>query len=263
MRKGILLAILAIAAMQPLTAQRYNGANSGWWVDIQAVQNFGINKWSDTDYVNDGFPRTSLTELRGVFNAYLISPSLGAFVDMGLGVMPAPPMKSFDARRLPKPDSAHDYYVRRVSESGESRANAHFRISAGLFGEVYATQRIAVMPYIGVGGITMTRRTFNVGYKEDGSNMEYDTKYIWGRKSGGEFDGNGEMLGYFTARVNLRYELDPRTNLLIGLEYTHLWDSTHFYEQHTSVFNKNVQRKSTIKCNKMNMLGISVGVSFR
>ncbi len=257
----ILMAV--IAAMQPSAAQNYMGANGGWWIDAQVVQSVGMNKWSSADYANAGFPRTSLTEGRFTFNAYLISPSLGAFVDMGLGVMPAPPMKTFDASRLPMPESGKNYFTRGLSESGEHRANAHFRISAGLFGEVYATQRIAVMPYMGVGGMTMTRRTFDVRLKEDGSNMEYDAKYTWGRSRGDEFGGNGEMVGYFTGRLNFRYELDPRTNLLVGLEYTHFWDSMHFYTDFDNAFNGNLISRSTVKCKKMNMFGLSVGVSFR
>lgn len=255
--------IVVLAVVQPSAAQKYLGANGGWWADVQVLQNFGINNWSEVDYVNAGFPRTSLTELRAVLNYYLISPSVGAFVDMGLGIMPAPRMKSFDAGLMPMPYADKEYFVRRTSHSGVKRSSAHFRMSAGFFGEIYPVQRIAVMPYAGVGLMTVTRRTFDVRLKENGSNMEYDTKYIWGRSKGDEFSGNGEMLYYFTGRLNFRYELDPRTNLLIGLEYTHSWNSTYFYADHRNAYNGNLVRSSKVKCKKMNMLGVSVGVSFR
>ncbi len=263
MRKIILSAIVVLAAMQSLSAQKYAGANGGWWADIQVSQNFGINKWSGSDYANDGFPRTSLTELRAVLNYYLITPSVGAFFDMGLGVMPAPRMRSFDAGLLPMPDRGKDYFIRHQAESGVSRSSAHFRMSVGFFGEFYPMQRIAVMPYAGVGMMTMTRRTFDVRLKENGSNMEYDAHYVWGRSKGDEYGGNGEVLGYFTGRLNFRYELNPRTNLLLGLEYTHSWNSTHFYADYRNAYNGNLQRSFSAKCNKMNMLGVSVGVSFR
>jgi hypothetical protein len=264
MKKIVIFLVAAVAAVQSLSAQRYLGANSGWWVDAQAVESFGINPWSDLGYVNDGFPKASLTEARFVFNFYLISPSLGVFTDMGLGVMPAPPMRKFGDAPLPLPETGHNYFVRGIAEDGESRSSAHFRIAAGLFGDVQVSQRLAVLPYVGVGGMTMTRRSFDVRYKEDGSNNEYDAHYIWGRNKGDEFSGNGEMLGYFTSRLNFRYELNPRTNLLFGLEYAHFWDSTYFFADFNRAYNDNVNKDPIkIKCKKMNMLGLSVGVSFR
>jgi hypothetical protein len=264
MKKIVIFLVAAVAAVQSLSAQRYNGANSGWWIDAQAVESFGINPWSDLGYVQEGFPPASLTELRAVLNGYLIYQSVGAFLDMGLGVMPAPPMRKFGDAPLPPPETGHNYYTRNVTEDGESRASAHFRISAGLFGEIQATQRLAIMPYAGVGGMTMTRRTFDVRYKEDGSNTEYNTRYAWGRHRGDEFGGNGEMLGYFNGRLNCRYELDSNTYLTVGLEYTHFWDSTYFFADFNHAYNANVQRQNPpVKCKKMNMLGLSVGVSFR
>jgi hypothetical protein len=192
----------------------------------------------------------------------------GLFLDMGVGVMPASKMGSFDLSRLPMPNSGTQYYLREtLSESGEDGASAHFRITFGAFGEFRAADRLYVMPAVGWSGISMTHRNYNVVLKERGSNMEYDTKYSWGvggnEEEYGYDSGGGDMLPNVSCRLNFRYELDSDLDLLFGLEYTHATQSTNFYGRYANVYNGNVRRSFEIKGNKMNMLGVSIGVSFK
>ncbi len=228
------------------------------------VQNIGLNSWSDVGYVNDGLPSASVTEIRGVGNVYIVPSSFGAFMDMGLGIMPAPDMKSFDLGRMPMPNSGTRYYLREmVSESGADGASAHFKITAGLFGDFRATDKLNVMPYFGVGGMTMSRRNCEMVLKEDGSNNQYYTTYTWGHSSGDDNTSDSEMLGYLSGRLNFKYKLNPKSSLLLGLEYTYFFSAVNFYGKYSNTFNGNVQRSFEVKGNNMNMLGISLGLSFR
>ena len=250
-------------AMQSLSAQNYAFENREGWIDLQIVQHIGLSKWSDISYINDGLPPPSMTEVRAVFNYEpFILPSLGAFVDMGLGIMPAPEMKSFDFSRMPMPNSGTQYYLREmISESGIDKTSAHFKITAGLFGDFEATEKLNIMPYFGVGGLSMPYRKYEMILKEDGSNMQYNTTYVWSKNSG---EGHSsEMLGYLTGRLNFRYKISPKSSLLLGLEYTYFFDTTNFYGKYSNTFNGNVQRSFEVKGNNMNMLSVSAGISFR
>lgn len=268
---------MAVAMVQQLAAQQYGNRQYGaptpaWgdrvWVDLQVVQHMGLNKWNDVGYANAGFPKASVTEFRGVFNVRL-HRVLGLAYDMGVGVMPAPDMKTLDIERMPMPNNGTQYYLREtVSEADRQNATAHFMISVGLFGDFRVNDRLSVMPYVGWGGVSMPRRTYRAVLKENGSNMQYDAKYVWGL-SNGEIDeyydsgGDSDMMGKLSCRMNFSYEVNHDINLLVGFEYTHFTRSTNFYGRYTNSFNQNVRRSFDAKGNKMNMLGVSVGLSFR
>jgi hypothetical protein len=93
--------------------------------------------------------------------------------------------------------------------------------------------------------------------------MEYNTTYIW-RSENSEYNSEESvMLNYLTGRLNFGYKISPKSNLLFGLEYTYFFNLLDFYGKYRNSFNGNVQRDFTVKGNNMNMLGISVGISFR
>ena len=265
MKKIILLLIIAVVSVPSLSAQSYKlKREKPCWFDFQIAQHIGLNSWSDVSYISDGLPAASITEIRGAFNFYLANPIFGAYIDMGLGIMPAPNMRSFTPGKMPMPNSGTQYYLREmVSESGPNKASAHFKIDAGLFGDIKATDRLNVMPYLGIGGITMSRRSFEMILKESGSNMQYNASYMWGRNVGQESYSDSEMLGYVNARLNFRYKISARASLLFGLEYTYFFDTIDFYGKYSNTFNGNVQKSITVEGNNMNMLGLSIGLSFR
>ena len=248
--------------MQPLFSQR-NTENKKIWIDLQAVQHIGISNWSNTGYVKDGFPAASITELRSVVNLRLVGPVYG-FVDMGIGIMPATDMKSFNLAPMPMPYNGTQYYLREMlSESGSNSVSAHLKYSGGLFTRFQATEKLSVMPYLGAGGLSMSQRSYEMILKEQGSNMQYNTMYVWGYKTSENNNEAPVMLGYLTGRLNFKYKIAPKSNLLFGLEYTHFFNTLDFYGKYSNTFNGNVQRDFIVVGNKMNMLGISVGISFR
>lgn len=233
------------------------------WIDLQAVQHIGLGQWSNTDYVNDGFPAASITEIRGVLNYFLFSP-VYVSVDMGIGIMPG--FKSFDLDRMPMPHSGTQYYLREMlSESGNNKVSAHFKFTAGLLADFKATENFSIMPYFGIGGLSMSSNSYEMILKEQGSNMQYNTMYVWGYRNYNSDNHNNEsvLLGYLTGRLNFGYKISPKSSLLFGLEYTHFFNTLDFYGRYSNTFNGNIQRDFTVKGNKMNMLGISVGISFR
>lgn len=264
MKKVVLLFVVALVATQGLSAQTRQIRNRGIksWFDLQLVQHIGLNKWSDAGYADDALPSASLTELRGVFNFYLAGPKFGGFADLGLGVMPAPDMRSLDLERLPMPHSGTQYYLREtLSESGADAASVHARMTLGLFGNFKMADKLQFMPYLGVGALSMSRRNHEVILKEAGSNMQYHTTYTWAASDDRD---RSNMPGYVTGRLNFRYRIgNTHSCLLLGLEYTLFFDSMNFYAKYANTFNGNVRRSMKVTGNRMNMLGISVGLAFR
>jgi hypothetical protein len=229
------------------------------WFDIQVAQHFGLDRWSETGYVRDGLPRNTLTEFRGVFNLYVVRPYAGFFIDMGIGIMPAPAMRSLKLDRMPAPHQGTRYYLREIlSEEGAAGASAQFRMTYGAFGKIPVSESSSVMPYFGVGFLSMPQRKYEALLKEDGSNNQYRAKYVW---NGDEYETTGS-LGFLTGRLNFKYRFSPKASLLFGLEYTWFLNSPNFYGKFTNTFNENIQREFTVKGNKITMLGISAGISF-
>jgi len=258
--KKIIISILMIALTQSLWAQDDNAEYNRRRFDLQVAQHFGLGQWSDADYVNKGLPPTVLTEFRGVGNYYL-SPIWGFSLDVGIGIMPAPEMRSLNLDRMPMPHNGTQYYLREIlSDGGGGNINAHFKMTFGLFGAIQSNENLTIMPYFGVGFLTMQQRAYEILLKEHGSNMQYKTKYIWNYNAN-EYE-NGTVLGYLTGRLNFKYKLANNSNLLFGLEYMWFFNSLDFYGRYTNTFNANIERDFMVKGNKINMLGISVGMSW-
>lgn len=148
-----------------------------------------------------------------------------------------------------------------LSEScGGNNASTHFKMTFGLFGDIPANEKLTVMPYFGVGFLTMPQRKYEIILKEQGSNIQYQTTYIW-NYSDDEYDDT-TTPGYLTGRLNFKYKISQKSSLLLGLEYTWFLNTLDFYGKHTNTFNANIERNFSVKGNKMNMLGISVGIRF-
>ena len=188
--KKITILFLTVVLMQSLSAQddqpKERKTDRRAWFDLQIAQHIGLNQWG-LDYVHDGFPNAMITELRGAFNLYMARPYVGVFIDMGLGFMPAPRMRSLDLDRMPMPRTGTAYYLRDIfSESGNTGTSAHFKMTLGLFGKIPANEKLSIMPYFGIGFLTMPQRKYEILLKEQGSNIQYQTLYVWNCKSGNE-----------------------------------------------------------------------------
>jgi hypothetical protein len=261
MMKKILLVLVSVAAFaQPLSSQSHD--RKLFWVDIQAVQQVGLVQWSDAGFVNDGLPSPTMTELRGGIN-FLIprAPWLGMFVDLGVAFMGRPAMRTFELDRMPLPTAGTEYYMREMLS--ESSANsASFKFTAGLLGYIPTKNpRLAIMPYLGIGGINLDRR-YEMILKEDGTNMQYRTIYEWGVGSPDSMYGMGGMAALWTARLKVRYSLGRSTSLLAGLEYSGFIDRINFHTSFTNTFNHNVGREIHTSGNRMHQIGLSVGIAF-
>jgi len=266
MKKNIII-LLIVVLVQSLSAQndivKVKKIEKKAWIDLQLMQHIGLNQWGD-GYLHDGLPQAAITEIKTSFNLYMARPYFGTFVDMGLGFMPAPKMRSLTLDKLPMPHSGTKYYVREItSESGNTGTTTHFMMTFGLFGKIPANEKFSVMPYFGVGFLTMPQRKYSIILKEHGTNMQYHAVYVWNCKSGNEngYDG-ATQPAYLTARLHFKYKLPQKSSLFVGLEYTWFLSTLDFYGRFTNIFNANVQRNFTVKGEKMNMLGISVGLSF-
>jgi len=280
MKKSIAL-LLSIALTQTLSAQNENDPSvKSWldrkigpqnetetsnqpWFDIQIAQQVGLTPWSNFRYVNDGLPQATFTELRGVLN--IMGKYFGVFADMSLALMPGPKMKTLDLNRVPGPRIGTLYYLQEtLSEEDKSGVSASFKMTFGVAGKIPTRyENLTVMPYFGVGFLTMPDRKYEVVLKEDGSNLYYKTMYIWKYNDGNEksYDNTSNpTLGYWCGRLNFKYKLSKKSEILLGIEYMWFFSTVDFYAKYTNVFNENNERSFTREGNKMKMLGLSVGI---
>jgi len=261
MKKFIIL-FLTLVLTYTLTAQTTPTRHKIPWFDLRVTQHFGLNSWSNAAYVNDGLPATALTEFRGTFNIAFIKRYAGIFTDIGLGIMPAPKMQLLNMERLPMPYSGTPYYLREtLSETGNISTSTHFKMTFGLFGRIPANENLNIMPCFGLGFLTMPYRKHEIMLKEEGSNMQYRTIYLWNSEGRSE-QAKTTPLGYLTGRLNFKYKLSQKSDILLGLEYTWFLDTIDFYGRYTNIFNANIEKDFVVQGNKVNMFGVSVGISF-
>jgi hypothetical protein len=181
--------------------------------------------------------------------------------------MPAPKMKSLDLNRMPTPFGGQ-YFLREVlSESNENTATPRFKMTFGFVGRIPTDyEKLTVMPYLGIGFLTMQTKKYDVILKENGTNMQYETRFVWrydeSDKDNYEYNKKNSPLGYLNVRMNAKYKYSEKTNILVGLEYTRFFSSIDFYGRHVNMFNHNIYEHIIVEGNKMNMLGLSVGISF-
>ena len=66
--------------------------------------------------------------------------------------MPAPKMGSLTMEQMPVPRSEKEYFVREIlSESGNTGASTHLRMSTGFFAKIPVNDKFSVMQYVGIG----------------------------------------------------------------------------------------------------------------
>ena len=265
MKKNIIL-LFVVVFTQYIVAQDSNSQDSliskkkNIWFDLHIGQHFGLNSWSSTNYVNEGYYKASITEFKGILNLYFINSYFGGFIDMGMGILPAPKMKTLDLDKMPMPHKGTKYYQREIlSESGNEKASVNFTMSFGLMGNIEIDDNMSIMPYLGIGYISMPQRTHEILLKEDGSNMQYNTIYIW---NGIDDYQQTEPLTFIYGKLLLKNKFLHKTNFLLGLEYRWFFDTIDFYGKYTNTFNLNNKRDFRIKGNQMNMIGVIAGISF-
>jgi len=265
---GILFLMMAISLS--LSAQNVDTEQISWkqnsqkkerraWFNIQMAQHFGLNPWSEADYINEGLPKNSLTEFRGAINVLVFKQYVGIFSEIGIGIMPAPRMNTLVLDKMPMPYQGKQYYIRDIlSESGNNGASAHFKMTHGVFAKIPVSESLSILPCFGIGLLTMQQREYEVLLKEEGSNLQYKAVYGWSRDK----NGATSTLGYLTGRLNFKYRFSQRSSLQLGLDYTWSLNGIDFYGKYTNTFNANIQREFSAKSSKINMLGVSVGISF-
>ncbi|NLZ73338.1 MAG: hypothetical protein GX905_05910 [Bacteroidales bacterium] len=259
--KTIILSLVSLLLTPTIFSQNSYKNHKPIWFDIQLVEQVGLNNWFDKGYANDGVSRASITELRVVINIPF-SDYVGIYGDTGLGFMPAAPMKSFDLGKMQMPHSGTQYYLREMlSEEGSGKAQVSFKMSLGMFGKIPVNKKLSVMPYLGIGFITRRAREYSVLLKEHGSNVQYESTYSWNQNNNEEKD-QVSLPGYLNGKMNFAYRLSSKASLLLGVEYTWIFSKLNYYEKHVNQFNQNIRKNQIIKGNKMNMIGLSLGVSF-
>ena len=264
MKKTAIL-LLTFAMMQLLSAQENNTERKeSWRASLQIVQHFGTNKWSNVGYVNDGFSMPILTEFRDVCYRKIAESCMGIFMDVSIGIMPTPKMKSFSLDIVPMPHGEKQYYLREMLSESSSNRSTHLKMTGGAFVEIPVNkERISMIVYTGIGILLMPKKEYEMILKEHGSNVQYQTRYIWNRNSKRKEDEDAATSSYISFRYNFMYKLNNEVSLIFGFEATPFLNTLNFYGEHINTFNANVERDFSIKGNKMNMLGFSVGLSFQ
>jgi len=260
MKKTASLFLLLLCIVGFVNAQDIQQEPKSWF-DFQIAQFFGFNDWNRVKFASDRLPNTSFsTDLRASFNVFIVKP-VGFFCDMGVGIMPAPRNGFADPAAQATLTTGIPYYTKEVTlENGYQTATGHFKMTFGLFGKIPAADKLSVSPYFGVGFMTISAPTCEAVLKEHDSNMQYTIRYQWFRQD--EYYSSAASLGYLALRLRFAYQMSPKTNLLFGVEYNWHFTRANFSETYTNYFNHNIVKTIHHEGNRLNMLGLSLGISF-
>jgi len=259
----LLLFILPLWSAVLVNAQEIqNTREPNVWLDFQIAESFGLNDWNRVKFASDRLPNTSFsTDMRLTLNVYIIRKKAGLFHDMGLSIMPAPRDGFSDPAAQATLNTGIPFYTREITvEDGYQTANANFKMTFGLFGNISAGDKLSVSPRLGVGFMTMKASTCEAVLKEQDANMQYIARYQWfGRDN---YDNSNVMLGYLAYRLRFACQTSSKLKLLFGIEYSWHFTRADFSETYTNYFNPNIVKTSSHKGNQLNTLGVSLGVSF-
>ena len=230
------------------------------WFDLQIAQHFGFNDWNRVKFASDRLPRTSFsTDLRATLNINVVQP-VGVFCDMGVNILPAPRNGLSDPASQATLTTGIPHYTKEmIVENGYQTAKANFKMTFGLFGKIPAADKLSLSPYFGIGVMTISAPTCEAILKEHGTNMQYIARYQWFGQS--QYSSNIASLNFLTFRLRFTYNISPKRNLLFGIEYTWYFNRADFSEIYTNYFNHNIVRTINHEGHRLNMLGLSLGIS--
>ena len=231
--------------------------------DLQIAQSFGLNDWNRVKFASDRLPRSSSsTDLRATVNLYIIGRTAGIFHDMGVSILPSSRNDFSDPAAQATLTTGIPFYTKEITfEDGYQSASAHFKMTFGVFGKISASDKFSVLPSFGVGFMTMSAPACDAVLKEQDANMQYIARYRWFGQDDYNYD-NSTSLGYLAYRLRLACHISPKFDFLFGVEYTWFFTRTDFYETYTNYFNYNIVKTNHYKGNQLNMLGLSLGISF-
>ncbi len=234
------------------------------WADVQVVQYVALNDWSNSDFINNHMHSPSGTGIRGSFNWRLSRP-VGVFADMGVSFHNAPRYnQTSPGEIIPLDADTRHFIVEDRSRGGYNGAGANLKMTFGLFSQINLSGsddgRWTLLPYLGVGFTTINAPSYDYVTKEEGTNNYYNTWCSWLGDDPYEYEST---LGCLNARINLTYKIRHRFRILLGVEYTLLYNGVDFYARYSNYFNGRVVREFHQAGNNVGLLGFSLGMSFR
>ena len=231
--------------------------------DLQIAQSFGLNDWSGVKFASDRLPRaSSSTDLRATLNVHVFRRTVGIFHDISLSIMPAPRNGFSDPASQAALTMGNPYYTKEIlAENGNESANAHFKMTFGVFARFPIVEKLSLSPCFGVGFMTLTPPTCEAIIKEHDSNMLYTARYQWFGQNEYNY-GDAILLGYLAFRLRFAYPISQKGKLLFGFEYTWFPERADFSERYTNSYNYNIVRTFNHKGNQLTMAGFSLGIAF-
>ena len=264
MKKISLLSIILLLSAISINAQDIQliQQTPKGWFDFQIVQSFGFNDWHRVKFASDRLPNTSSsTDLRLALNLLLIRKTVGIFGDMGVGIMPAPRNGLSDPAAQATIATGILYYTKeKTVEKGSQTASGNFKMTFGIFGKIPVGEKLSVLPYFGTGFTSISAPTCEAILKEHDSNMQYIARYQWFDQD--EYSSNSYPLTHLDFRLRFAYHISQKHNFLFGIEYTWYSERINFSETYTNYFNHNIVKTIHHEGNRLNMLGLSLGISF-
>ena len=227
---------------------------------LQIAQSFGLNEWNRVKFASDRLPSVaSTTDLRLSLHLHIIRRTAGIFSDIGVGVMPAPRDGFSDPATQAYIATGIPFHTKEITvENGYQTASAHFKATFGIFGKIPIGEKFSVSPVFGVGFRTISAPICEAVIKEQDTNMQYIARYQWFEQR----ENIEPTIGYLACRLRFAYHISPRNHLLFGVEYTWHITPADFSETYTNYFNYNIVRTTNHKGNQVNMLGLSLGITF-
>lgn len=226
-----------------------------FWVDVQFIQNIGLNDWYDDKELNDRLSKPSTSDIRGSIN-WNFYKGLGLFFDMSLVINSYPDDNDFTIEDYPIINT-DNFYLKKAWLRNE-RYNPGIKFSIGAFYKI-ERNRWSFIPYVGVGVQDADSPLYTAEIKEKNSNNLYELEYEWFRNN----DNVTTSLGFLNTRLNFAYKLGKHSNLLFGIEYNRYLSRSEFSAKAVDHYTKAIINETETNGKYMNTLGISIGFSFR
>lgn len=218
------------------------------WFDIQYVQTARLNDWNDVPYLEKQMPGRFSSNFRLAFN---VNPVGGFDLWGGIewGISYPKHRDRVSGSSFPM-TQGKEYYL---TDTGKIDGSMNLAsLSCGVSYSFKAGDW-RISPGLGLAWQYLVAFDYKVTLKEKYSNTVIEQNYYW--------DG-GAVIPCLVPRIQFAWKYDRHNSLLLGLEWRHALKTTDFNMTSTEVYSS-LRRTASLPGNRIDVLGVSVGISFR
>lgn len=225
-----------------------------FWVDIEAEQSFGLNKWFDNPDLNRALRKNSSTDFKARFNM-LLSKNVGVYSDIAVSLYSY--NSDYKSANYFNEFDLNHYYLS-SDYFGENHQNPGARLTIGAFYK-FRFNRLGLIPHLGIGFEDMYVPMAGYTVKRHDTNEMYKVSYQWHPD-----DENfiSDKNGILALQIISSYPISNAMSLILGINYRYRLTRVNFKARTTDYYDQTLINQIDIKGENMHSLGVSLGVSF-